>query len=198
MLQAIVVKDTVVGPFTCRTFAVYRFILFRIPGNPRLETQVTVFLYVNSASIAAGRAFFGIGAGGGASAFEWTAVFMGIFYRIVSPRAHFMPCLAQRVSRFIKGNVFGEKSVSVTAKIIYGIEKIDTVMAFCACKLHQQGKFNFKRIIPAAEHIQGMAKIPGFTAAVPAPVCIGVRIMAAAVVPVWTGMPTGRKMFSVR
>ena len=98
MLQAIVVKDTVVDPFTCRTFAVYRFILFRIPGNLRLETQVTVFLYVNSASIAAGRAFFGIGAGGGASAFEWTAVFMGTFYALPGTEGVLLKSRVKRMS----------------------------------------------------------------------------------------------------
>ena len=234
MLQAIVIQHTVIDPFARSTFAVDGFVLFRIPGDAGMETQVSMVFYVDSASIAAGGTLFFIRTGADAPAPERAAVFMRIFDRVVSPGAHFMPCPAKRmaflvksnitrcifrsfgtavninegidippfqqfISRYIvmggiKADIFRENPIGIASKIIYGIKEIFAVMALCTGKLHEKWNFCFQFIVSAAEHIQGMSEIPCFFAAVPSPFCIGVRVMAAACVPVWAGMPAGRKV----
>ena len=107
MLQAVVVKDTVIDTFTGCAFAVYFPVFLRVPGNAWMETEVCMFFYINSAAIAAGGTCFCMGAGIYASAFQWAAVFMGILYGVVAPWAHFMPGRAEGMPCFVKGNVCG-------------------------------------------------------------------------------------------
>lgn len=57
MLQAVVVKDTVIKPLTGGTFAVYCSIFFGIPWDSGMETQVAVILYVNGAPVTSGGTF---------------------------------------------------------------------------------------------------------------------------------------------
>ncbi len=105
MLQAIVIEDTVIYPLTGSAFTVNIFVLLGIPQYTGLEAQVAVVLYVNGAAIAARgtsssmRAFFN------AAAFQWAAVFMGSFDRIISPWTHFMACPAKRMALFVESNV---------------------------------------------------------------------------------------------
>lgn len=62
-LQAIVIENAVVDAFTGGTFLVNILILLGIPGDARLETEISFILYVDRAPIAAWGAF------GGARAF---------------------------------------------------------------------------------------------------------------------------------
>ncbi len=98
----------------------------------------------------------------------------------------------------IKADIYRGKAKAVAAKVIYGKKEIFTVMAFGIRKLQQEREFDLERAIPAAEHIEGMAEIPGIIATVPSPSGVRVRIMAAAVVAEGAGrlarckMPAGR------
>ena len=93
--------------------------------------------------------------------------------------------------------MFRGNPIGIAPEIIYGIKEIFAVMALCAGKLHEKRKFRFQFTVSAAEHIQGMPEIPCFFAAVPSPFCVGVRVMASACVPVWAGMPAGRKVSAI-
>lgn len=63
-----------------------------------MKTQVPVILDVDGTAITAR------GAGIHPATFQGTAVFMGIFARIISPWEHFMPSLADRAPLFVKGD----------------------------------------------------------------------------------------------
>ena len=54
MLQAVVIQDPVIYPFTGGTFTVYFPVLFGIPGDAWLKTQVSTVLYINGTAIASG------------------------------------------------------------------------------------------------------------------------------------------------
>lgn len=54
MLQAVVVKDTVIEPFTGSALTVDSFIKFRPSGDARMETQVCMIFYVDCAIVTAG------------------------------------------------------------------------------------------------------------------------------------------------
>lgn len=69
VLQAVVVKDSVVDTFTGCAFAVYFPGFIGIPWDTGMETKFPIVLYVNSSAIAAGGTFFGMGAEIYASAF---------------------------------------------------------------------------------------------------------------------------------
>ena len=238
MLQAVVIQDTVIDPFTCSAFTVYYFILIRISGDTWMETQVSMIFYVGSPPVTAGGAFRFIWAEADTPASEGTTVFVCIFDRVISPWAHFMPCPAKRVAFLVESNVirgifrrfcptvdinegidipvfqqlisrdvvmcgvkayvFRRNAKGITPEIIYGIEEVFTVMAACASEFHQQGEFNFQCIVPAAQHVKRMPKVPCFVITVPSPFSIRVRIMASAVFPVWAAFATGGKMPAVR
>jgi len=53
MLQAVVIEDTVIYPFTGSTFPVNIFVLLGIPWYTGLKAQIAFVFYVNSAAIAA-------------------------------------------------------------------------------------------------------------------------------------------------
>ena len=91
VLQAVVIQDTVIDPFTCSAFTVYCFILSRISGDTWMEAQAGMVFYVYSPPVTAGGAFCFIWAGADTPASEGAAVFMRIFGGVISPRAHFMP-----------------------------------------------------------------------------------------------------------
>ena len=63
VLQAVVVKDTVVDTFTGCALTVYFPVFFGIPWNPWAETELPIILYINGASIAARGTFFRMGTG---------------------------------------------------------------------------------------------------------------------------------------
>ena len=105
MLQTIIIEDTVVDPFTGSTLAVGFFIKVGIPGDTGMETQVGMVFDINSPAITALGTFLFIGAGINPAAFQRAAIFMGLFYWIVSPWTHFVPCPAQRMPLFIESNV---------------------------------------------------------------------------------------------
>ncbi len=84
MLQAVVIQHPVIYPLTGSAFTVNVFVLLGIPRYTGQETQVAVVLYVNGATVAARGTFSGMRAVLNAAAFQWAAVFMGIFDRIIS------------------------------------------------------------------------------------------------------------------
>lgn len=169
-----------------------------------------------------------------AATFQRAAVFMGIFNRIISPGAHFMPrftkwmaflaesdvirgvfrrfCPAvdvnqrihvpvfqQFISRDIvmcrvEADIFWRKAKNIAPEIINGIEEVLAVMAACAGELHQQGEFDFQRIVPAAEHIQRMPEIPCVVVTVPSPFGIRVGVVAGTAVAVRAGGAAGREV----
>lgn len=104
-LQAIVIENTVVDAFTGGTFLVNILILLGIPGDARLETELSFILYVDRAPIAARGAFGGVRAFLNTDAFPGTSVFMSILDWIISPGAHFMPSLADRMSFLVKSDI---------------------------------------------------------------------------------------------
>ena len=67
--------------------------------------QVAVILYVDGASIFSGGTFSCMGAGIYAAAFQRAAVFVRIFYGIITPWTHFMPGRAEGMSGFVKSDV---------------------------------------------------------------------------------------------
>ena len=69
--------------------------------------------------------------------------------------------------RGIREDIFRGKFKAVAAKVVYVKKEIFTVMAFDTCKLQQYREFDPKRVIPAAEYIEGVAEMPGFIVAVP-------------------------------
>jgi hypothetical protein len=83
-LQAIVIENAVVDAFTGGTLLVNILILLGIPGDTRLETEVSFILYVDCASIVARRAFGGVRAFLNTVTFQRTSVFMCIFERVIS------------------------------------------------------------------------------------------------------------------
>ena len=105
MLQAIVIQHPVIDPPTGSALTVNGFVLPRISRNAGMEAQAGMVFNVDSTPITAGRTFRFIWAGTDASAFEGAAVFMCIFHRTVSPRAHFMPGPADRMPFFIESDV---------------------------------------------------------------------------------------------
>lgn len=114
-----------------------------------------------------------------------------------------VPVFQQLVSRDvvmggIKADIFWGKAKTVAAKVVYGKEEIFTVMAFVVRNFQENGEFGLKPVIPAAEHIECVPKIPGFVVAVPSPFRIRIGIMAAAGVPVGAGKSAGGKMPAVR
>ena len=105
VLQAVVVQGAVVDTLTGCAFAVCFLVFLRISWNPGIETEVTVILYVDGASVAAWRTCPRIGTGINVAAFKRTAVFMRILYGVIAPWRHFMPCGAERMPIFIKCNI---------------------------------------------------------------------------------------------
>ena len=104
-LQAIVIEDPVIDAFTGGTFLVNILILLGIPGDARLETELSFILYVDRAPIAARGAFGGARAFLNMAAFPGTSVFMSILDWIISPGAHFMPSLADRMSFLVESDI---------------------------------------------------------------------------------------------
>ena len=104
-MQKVVIQDAVIDPFACGALTVDLFILFRIPRDARLEAKVVVVFYVNRTAVTSRGTFFFVWAGIYAFAFEWAAVFMRIFYRVISPCAHFVACLAKGMAAFTKSDV---------------------------------------------------------------------------------------------
>lgn len=107
VLQAIIVQDAVIYTFTRGTLAIYFLVLFGIPGDAGMETQVTMVLYINGAAVVSRGTRFRVRAGVDASAFERATVLACILDGVVSPGAHFMPRHAQRVSLLVKGDIPG-------------------------------------------------------------------------------------------
>ena len=70
-----------------------------------MKTQVSMILYVNRTAVLCRGAFIRVWTGVGTAAPVRTPVLMSILYGIISPRAHFMPCLADRMSVFVKRDV---------------------------------------------------------------------------------------------
>ena len=105
ILQAVVVQDAVVDPFTCGTLTVDLPVLLRITRDAWLKTQVVVIFYINCAAIISRGTFFFEWAGSYAFVFERTAVFMSIFYGIISPWTYFVACLTKRMAVFAESNV---------------------------------------------------------------------------------------------
>lgn len=105
MLQAVVIKDTVIYPLTGSAFTVNVFILLGIPRYARLETQVAVVLYVNSAAITARGTFSGMWAFLNAAAFQRASVFMCVFDRVISPWTHFMAHFANGMAFLVESDV---------------------------------------------------------------------------------------------
>lgn len=91
----------------------------------------------------------------------------------------------------VKADIFRSKTKRMTSEIIDCIQKIQAVMAAGFRKLKHEWKFHFFQIIPVREHVEGVAKIPGFLVAVPSPSGIGIRIVAAAVFAERTGRAAG-------
>lgn len=87
----------------------------------------------------------------------------------------------------IRADIFGGNAKAVASKVVYGKKEIFTVMAFGVRNFQKDGEFGLKAVIPAAEHIECVPKIPGFVVAVPSPFRIRIGIMAAAGVPVGAG-----------
>lgn len=107
VLQAVVIQNPVIGAFTGGTFSVYCFVLFGIPWDTGMKTQVPMILYVDGASVTAGGTILFMWTGTNTSAFERAAVFVCILYGIVAPWAHFMPGRAEGMPCFVKSNVCG-------------------------------------------------------------------------------------------
>ena len=63
VLEAVVVKDTVVDTLTGCAFTVSFSVFFGVPGDTWMETKIAIILYVNGAAIAAGGTFFSVGTG---------------------------------------------------------------------------------------------------------------------------------------
>ena len=74
----------------------------------------------------------------------------------------------------IEADIPGGKSKAVAAEVIDGIKEVLAVMAPGISELHEQGQLDFKLIVPGAEHVEGVAEIPCFIVAVPAPA--GIRV----------------------
>ena len=70
-----------------------------------MEAEVGMMFDVNRLAITAFGTFLFMRAGTNPAAFQRAAVFMGLFYWVVSPWAHFVPCPAQRMPLFIESNV---------------------------------------------------------------------------------------------
>ncbi len=105
MLQAVVIEDAVIYPLTGSALAVNIFVLLGIPWDAGMEAQVCVVLYVDGAPIAAWGTSRSMRAFLNAAAFQWAAVFVGILFGVVPPRAHFVPSPAERMSGLVKSNV---------------------------------------------------------------------------------------------
>ena len=82
-LQAIVIENPVVDAFTGGTLLVNILILLGIPGDARLETEVSFILYVDRAPIAARGTF------GGVRAFLDTAAHFSVFVKSFSKKVKF-------------------------------------------------------------------------------------------------------------
>jgi len=63
-----------------------------------LKAQATVVLYVNGMPVAAQGTFNGMRAFPDTAAFQWAAVFMGVFGWVISPWAHLVACPAKRMA----------------------------------------------------------------------------------------------------
>ncbi len=105
MLQAVIIEDTVIYPLTGGTFTVNIPVLLGIPWDAGMEAQVCVVLYVDSAPIAARGTFRSMRAFLNAAAFQWAAVFVGILFGVVPPRAHFVACPADRMALLVESDV---------------------------------------------------------------------------------------------
>ena len=70
-----------------------------------METQASMVFYIDRPSITAGGTFRFIWAGTDTSAFKRAAVLMRIFGRVISPRAHFMPCPAKGMASLVESDV---------------------------------------------------------------------------------------------
>lgn len=107
VLQAIIVQDAVIHPFARGTLSIYFLVLFGIPGDAGLETQVTMVLYINGATVVPRGTRFRVRAGVDASAFERATVLACILDGGVAPWAHRVSRHAQRVSFLVKGDILG-------------------------------------------------------------------------------------------
>lgn len=67
--------------------------------------KVAFILYVDWAPITARGTFGGVRALFNTAAFPRTSVFIGVFDRITSLEAHFMPCLADRMALFVESDI---------------------------------------------------------------------------------------------
>lgn len=105
VLQTVIIEDPVIYPLRGSTFAISFFIKSGIPGNTGMEAEVGMMFDVNRPAITAFGTFLFMRAGTDPAAFQRAAVFMGLFYWVVSPWAHFVPCPAQRMPLFIESNV---------------------------------------------------------------------------------------------
>lgn len=105
ILQAVVIEDTVIYPLTGAAFAVDLFVLQGIPGYAGLEAQTAIVLYVNGAAIAARGTSGSMRAFLNAATFQWAAVFMGVFDRVITPWAHLVSCPADRMAFFAESDV---------------------------------------------------------------------------------------------
>ena len=107
MLQTVIVQDAVIDTLTRRPFPVYMSVFLGIPWNSGMETEVTVILYVDGAPIVSGGTIFSMGAGSNTSTFQRTAVFVGVFYGLIAPWAHFMAGRTEGMAGFVKSDVCG-------------------------------------------------------------------------------------------
>lgn len=88
----------------------------------------------------------------------------------------------------IQADILREKPIGIAPEVIHGIEEVLTVVVFCTGKFHEEGELGLQPAVPAAEHVEVLPEIPSPVAAVPAPFCIGVGIMAAAGIPEGAGV----------
>ncbi len=105
VLQAVIIENAVIHPFTGSALTVDIFVLLGISWYTGLETKVAVVFYVNGTSITARGTFSGMRAFLNTATFQRAAVFMGVFDRIIPPWTHFMASLAKRMS------VLGESDI---------------------------------------------------------------------------------------
>lgn len=117
ILKMVVIQDTVIYPFTGRTFTVNGFVLVTIPWNTRMEPEVGTVLYIDSPSITAPAALRREGTLSNPVACKGAAVFLCILVFVISPATHVMAGSAQRMGLFIQGDII-RKPVGGTAPFV--------------------------------------------------------------------------------
>ena len=105
MLETVIIQYPVIYAFTGSTLSVNILKFVWIPGNTGMKTQVFIVFDIYSASVFCGRALGDIRTWYDPSAPIGTAVFMCIFYGIISPRAHLMTVPADGMSVFVECDV---------------------------------------------------------------------------------------------